>query len=265
MRISFAELNFRMNQHLLRTTTARKKFINTRTGYLISSLFVLLLLSGCASTHLTSQPSSPGSEKASALRQPTPLGALSSLKVGNERFISGKVRTDGQSLKDIQRLSTGQAPEAIVLSCSDSRVPPEIVFDQKLGEMFTVRSAGEALSSQAIASIEFAIAKLGSKLIVVMGHTSCGAVKAAVDTLGGASAGSENLDQLVKDIKPRLRSETAGKIRSQDLAEESLANAKGVARDLMVRSKIISAAVNSGKVKIAVALYNLSDGRVTFE
>lgn len=93
---------------------------------------------------------------------------------------------------DIERLSTGQAPQAIVLSCSDSRVAPEIVFDQKLGEMFTVRSAGEALSSQAIASIEFAIAKLGSKLIVVMGHTKCGAIKAAVDTLSGGSAGSEN-------------------------------------------------------------------------
>ena len=190
---------------------------------------------------------------------------LTDLKSGNQRFVLGKVRTDGQSQSDIQRLSQGQSPRAIILSCSDSRVPPELVFDQKLGEVFTVRSAGESLSGPAIGSIEFAIAKLGSKLIVVMGHTSCGAVKAAVETPDGTSAGSESLDQLVNDIKPRIRFASKSGKHSAELTEESWANARGVAKDLMARSKIISAAVEAGKVKVVVGLYHLSDGKVSFE
>ncbi len=89
----------------------------------------------------------------------------------------------------------GQTPKATVLSCSDSCVPLEVVFDQKLGEMFTVRSAGETLSPQAIGSIEFAIEKWESRLVVDLGHTNCGAVKAAVETGKGQNAGSEKLDE----------------------------------------------------------------------
>jgi carbonic anhydrase len=191
--------------------------------------------------------------------------ALDRLKNGNHRFLSGKVRTDGQSIKDVERLSTRQNPHSVILSCSDSRVPPEIVFDQKLGEIFTVRSAGEALSPTAIASIEFAIANLGTKLIVVLGHTNCGAVKAAIETIGGKSAGSENLDQLMSDIHPRIKSKFDEKNPSKDLKAESWLNAKGVAKDLLSRSTLISKAVSSGKAKIQVGLYNLSSGAVEFE
>lgn len=123
--------------------------------------------------------------------------ALESLKVGNQRFVSGETRQNGQSLNDIARLASGQTPNSIVFSCSDSRLPPEAVFDQKLGEMFTVRTAGETLSPQAIGSIEYGVEKLGIHLVVVLGHTNCGALKAACETLNGASLGSENIDQLV--------------------------------------------------------------------
>lgn len=189
---------------------------------------------------------------------------LSSLKTGNQRFVSGRVRSDGQSKADIERLASGQSPRAIVLSCSDSRLPPETIFDQKLGEIFTVRSAGEALSPQAIASIEFAVAKLGSKLIVVLGHTSCGAVKAAVDTMDGSSAGSPNLDQLVADIRPRIAASVKAKKPEKDLRDPSTANARGIAKDLLARSKILSDAVQSGAVKIQVGLYDLGTGLVEF-
>lgn len=191
--------------------------------------------------------------------------ALKELKSGNQRFLTSKIRTDGQSTKDINRLSKGQAPNSIVLSCSDSRVPPEVVFDQKLGEMFTVRSAGETLSPQAIGSIEYAIEKLGSHLVVVLGHTNCGAVKAAIETIGGKSAGSDNLDKLVHDIHPRIKSKFDEKNPTKDLKEESWLNAKGVAKDLLTRSLLISKAVESGKVKIQVGLYNLETGAVEFE
>ena len=193
------------------------------------------------------------------------LEALYDLKVGNERFISGKVRTDGQAKSDITRLTTGQNPHAVVLSCSDSRVPPEVVFDQKLGELFTVRSAGETLSPQAIGNIEFAIEKLGTHLVFVLGHTNCGAVKAAVETMNGQSAGSENLDKLVEDIHPRIKSKFNEKNPSKDLKEESWLNARGVAKDLVSRSTLIAKSVTSGKIVIKVGLYHLATGSVEFE
>ena len=191
--------------------------------------------------------------------------ALNQLKSGNQRFLTGEIRKDGQAIKDVERLAKSQSPNSILLSCSDSRVPPETVFDQKLGEMFTVRSAGESLSPQAIGSIEFAIEKLGTHLVVVLGHTNCGAVKAAVETFGGKSAGSENLDLLVHDIHPRLKSKFDPVHPSKDLKNESWLNARGVAKDLLSRSKIISSAAQSGKVKLQVGLYDLATGKVEFE
>lgn len=191
--------------------------------------------------------------------------AFEELKMGNQRFLTGKTRKDGQAAKDIVRLSSEQAPNSVVLSCSDSRVPPEAVFDQKLGEMFTVRSAGETLSPEAIASIEFAIAKLGTHLVVVMGHTNCGAVKAAVETIEGKSAGSESLDKLVADIRPQINSGLGEHHPSKNLKAESWLNAKGVAKDLVRRSSLLSKAVENGKVKVQVGLYDLETGSVEFE
>lgn len=205
------------------------------------------------------------SESGLAASQSDTDRVLVDLKHGNERFVSGQTRSDGQNKNDIARLATGQKPRAIVLSCSDSRVPPEAVFDQKLGEMFTVRSAGETLSPQAIGSIEFAIANLGSRLVVVLGHTNCGAVKAAIETKVGQSAGSENLDRLVADIRPRLGANPKDGKASKDLKLESWLNARGVAKDLLTRSSLLATAVASGKVAIKVGLYNLADGKVEFE
>lgn len=189
--------------------------------------------------------------------------SLEWLKHGNTRFHKKHFRNDGESAADVERLSHGQSPHAIVVSCSDSRVPPEIVFDQKLGEIFTVRNAGMTLDNNAIGSIEYALEHLGSKLIVVMGHTKCGAVKAAMDTMGGKDAGSPALNALVKDIQPRLQS-TAGKPVSTDLADESWANIDGVAQDLMRRSTIVRKRVESGDIQIQGALYQLNSGLVDF-
>ena len=191
--------------------------------------------------------------------------AISQLKAGNRRFVDQHPSQDGQNQRDVQRLAKGQAPKAIVLSCSDSRVPPELVFNQGLGDLFAVRTAGETLSPEVIASIEYAVAKLGSHLIVVLGHSNCGAVKAAIETMGGKSAGSDHLDQLVRDIHPRIRSVLKPEHPSTDLKAESWANAKAAKDELLVRSKIISEASQSGKVRFAVGLYDLSTGAVEFE
>ncbi len=190
--------------------------------------------------------------------------ALSWLKNGNNRYLTNKLRTDGQSAKDRQRLSTGQHPHSIILSCSDSRVPPEILFDQKLGEIFVVRAAGEALDNATIASIEYAVAHLGANLLVVMGHDSCGAIKAAFETLGGADAGSPFLNNLVKDIHPRIQS-FAGKKISDHGVDESWANVHGIAKDLIERSAIIREAVANNGFKIAKSVYHLSSGQVEWK
>ncbi|MEZ0391563.1 MAG: carbonic anhydrase [Pseudobdellovibrionaceae bacterium] len=193
--------------------------------------------------------------------------ALGWLKNGNTRFQKMSLRKDGQSPKDVKRLSSGQTPHSIVLSCSDSRVPPELVFDQKLGEIFVVRNAGEIPDTASIASIEYAVEHLGAQLLVVMGHTSCGAVKAALSTMDGSDAGSPSLNALVQDIHPRL-SEFKGRApasASANVETESWANADGVVRDLLKRSPLIRAKVASGELKIQSALYHLDNGKVDFD
>lgn len=197
-------------------------------------------------------------------REAGPIAAdksLSMLKNGNTRFMKGHLRRDGATKTDRERLATGQKPHAIVLSCSDSRVPPEVVFDQKLGEIFTVRTAGQALDAAAIASIEYAVSHLGSNLILVMGHESCGAVKAALATLKGGDAGSPWLNKLVADLHPHLKrfSELS---QTDGVLVESWANVEGVTSDLLERSEIVRRLVESGQVNIQKALYHLASGEV---
>jgi carbonic anhydrase len=190
--------------------------------------------------------------------------ALRWLKNGNTRFVKGNLRNDGQSHKDIERLTSGQKPHTVIISCSDSRVPPEIIFDQKLGEIFVIRTAGETLDPTSIASIEYALEHLGTKNLMVMGHTQCGAVTAALSTLDGKDAGSDNLNKLVADIHPRIAA-YKGRVRSANLAEESWANVNGVIADLQKRSKIINDKVKSHDVQISGSLYHLDSGKVEFK
>ncbi len=187
--------------------------------------------------------------------------ALGWLKNGNIRYTKNHLRKDGMGKKDIERLSTGQTPHSIILSCSDSRVPPELVFDQKLGEIFVVRTAGESLDNAALASIEYAVEHLGSQLIVVMGHTSCGAVKAAHGAAAGADIGSPYLNALVADIQPRIASKMRKKA-SDSFEEEGWDNAKGAAKALVEKSKIVREAVKAGKLRVEPALYYLKSGKV---
>lgn len=193
-----------------------------------------------------------------------PAIALSWLKNGNRRFVKHYLRNDGAAMKDVQRLATGQKPHTIVLSCSDSRVPPELVFDQKLGEIFVVRTAGEALDAMALASIEYAYEHLGARHLLVMGHTDCGAVKAAYGTLKGGDAGSPWLNQLVADIQPRIRAVSEDK-PSNHFITEGWANVKGVARDLPQRSNILREAIESGKLGVSQGLYHLDNGEVEWQ
>jgi carbonic anhydrase len=189
--------------------------------------------------------------------------ALDALRTGNKRYQSGFLKSGGISGGDRDRLHYEQHPHAIVLSCSDSRVPPEIVFDQKLGEIFTIRTAGEALDYSEIASIEYAIEHLHSPLLVVMGHTQCGGIKAAMAT-SVEKIKSPYLAKMVQDIQPRIQYWKTHQ-HSVDYAEESFANAIGISKDLRLKSKIIDEAVTQGKLQIVAALYFVDSGLVVWQ
>lgn len=198
--------------------------------------------------------------------------SLRYLRNGNIRYRKSYLRKDGQSAKDIARVSKGQKPHAIVVSCSDSRVPPEIVFDQKLGEIFVVRTAGQALSPEVVASIEYAVANLGSRLILVLGHSACGAVHATADAISGKADeshkgpldASENIAALVKNLRPRIE-ETVRSQPSKNLVNEGWANVRGAARELFQMSPYLQEALRTGQVRVVGALYELETGAVDFK
>ncbi len=178
------------------------------------------------------------------------------LKNGNERFVADKLDGKLQDSGRRDELTAGQSPYAIILSCADSRVVPELAFDAGLGELFVVRVAGNVANSSSIASIEYAVAHLNTEVIVVLGHESCGAVSAAMS--GGDNG--YNLNHLLGHITPALHA--AGKDAS--IAEVVKKNAELTAHELSNRSKIIGDAVESGKVEVLPAYYNLDSGKVDF-
>lgn len=192
-----------------------------------------------------------------------PRESLELLRQGNQRFVENKMTSPRRDDKTRLELATTQRPFAIVLSCSDSRVPPEVVFDQGLGDVFVVRNAGHVLDAGPIASIEYALEHLGARLIVVMGHESCGAVKAALSTPMGKSAGSVDLDRLVAKIRPYLGS--LKPISSDKLLRGPVkANTAGVARELVKKSAIVREKLQHQEVSLVTAIYGLSSGQVEF-
>ncbi len=177
------------------------------------------------------------------------------LKKGNSRFVQDQLERNNQDNQRKKDLTSGQSPFAIILSCADSRVVPELAFDTGLGELFVCRVAGNIANTDTVASIEYAVANCGSKAIVVLGHQSCGAVTAAVK--GGDNG--YNLNHLLSQITPAVAGTS-----SDDINEVVKQNAKNVGMDLVNRSSIIAQAVQSGDVKIVPAYYSLENGSVEF-
>jgi len=186
--------------------------------------------------------------------------ALSRLQRGNARFVE---RAQDGEARDLRPHVNGQRPHTIVLSCSDSRVPVEMIFEQSMGDLFVVRVAGQALDSSVLASIEYAIENLDVHLVVVLGHEGCGAIAAVVNTPAGASTGSAHLDALLADIRPRLAAAgTAPGRATKSVLRESAMNALGVARDLPLRSPVVAARLAADRLLVRAALYHLGTGRV---
>lgn len=191
--------------------------------------------------------------------------AYSMLQSGNMRFYEGQAKHPKQAPSYREALADGQKPHSIIISCSDSRVPPETVFDQGLGEVFTIRLAGHVLNADAIASAEYAVEHLGPKFLLVMGHESCGAVKAAIATKPGSSAGSPSLDELVAKIRPNIEKQMKMLTAEEKLYRAPVkAHVTATIKDLLDRSAIIRSAVEKKELLVGSAIYNLRSGHVEF-
>jgi len=176
-------------------------------------------------------------------------------------LFSGNAAYVEKSKADVRKeLAKGQKPYAVVVACSDSRVSPEIIFNESLGKIFVIRTAGNVVDPITIGSIEYAVEHLGTPFIVVLGHQSCGAIKAALESKGHAEG---NIGEIIKKITPAVT-----KVKSTAKAEDNVEylvikqNVKNVIDNITSKSKIISEEKNHGKVQIIGAYYSIETGKV---
>ena len=193
-------------------------------------------------------------QKLSAQTNLSPDAALQELLAGNQRFAANQLTSIEHDLAILKEQTVGkQEPFAAVLACADSRVPVELVFDQTIGHIFVTRVAGNVVTPEIIASLEYGVAVLGVKTLVVLGHSNCGAVKAAMkaDTVPG------QISTLYQHLRPAVE-QSAG-----NFAKAIETNAKIQAELLRTSSTVIRDAVKAGKVKIEAGVYDLATGKVT--
>ena len=195
----------------------------------------------------------------------SPTDALQRLRDGNRRFVAGE-RGDANSVSEARRaeLVGGQNPFAAIVACSDSRVPVELLFDQGLGDLFVIRVAGNIVAPSQIGSVEFATAKLGTRLVVVLGHSNCGAIDAALQAIASSGeAASPNLRAIVDSIRPALEPLVATG-SDVDLAEAVAANVRQSVVQLRESSSILQDFENAGDIMIVGAEYSIESGEVEF-
>lgn len=195
--------------------------------------------------------------------QSNPVSAWKSLREGNERFMNGTLQHPNQGAADRAKLVGGQSPTAVLFGCGDSRVAAELIFDQGLGDMFVVRTAGHVVDDSVLGSIEYGVGVLNAPLIVVLGHDSCGAVKATLDALDGGAVPGGFIRSIVEKVSPsvllgrREGLESVDEIEARHVVETS--------RLLMERSKIVAERVESGDCAIACVTYKLAEGRAQLQ
>src|SRR6478752_1890546 len=194
----------------------------------------------------------------------TPDDAIGRLKAGNERFRAGK-SVNCDLMAQVKQTADGQAPYAAIVGCIDSRVAPELVFDQRIGDVFCARVAGAIVNPDIIGSLEYATKVVGARAIVVLGHNSCGAIKSAVDDVKLGN----NIAALLKNFQPALATLTKADGRRdshtaplvQKVAE---ASARLTAASLTRRSPVIKQLVDAKQLKIAAAMHDITTGKVSW-
>lgn len=235
-------------------------FLGRRSFLKLAGVSSLGIATTAGSSVLWSGEKAVAQQPATTRPRPKPVSpeeALQKLLQGNERFVTERRENPRQSRIRLQETEVAQYPFASILGCADSRVPAEIVFDQGLGDLFVVRVAGNVASQTAIGSLEFASAVLGSQLIVVVGHSRCGAVSAAIkgDPLPG------RIGVFVEEIKPAV---TLVKSQAGDIEQNSIvSNVKYQAAKLAESSTILRSLIDQGKLKIVGGRYDLATGKFT--
>lgn len=195
--------------------------------------------------------------------------ALERLRAGNRRFVSGRLSHDTLASEARRReVAAGQEPFAIILGCSDSRVPAEIIFDQGLGDLFVIRVAGNIVAPSQVGSVEFAAARYGTRLVVVLGHSQCGAVLATLETLEHkGDAGSRNLRSIVDRVRPSVEALLAGgsRLDPDALLDRAVrANIRASADHLRHGSEILERLIAEEGLLVVGAEYSLETGEVRF-
>jgi carbonic anhydrase len=192
-----------------------------------------------------------------------PAEGLARLQAGNERFVAGK-SVNCDLLAQVKATASGQAPYACIVGCIDSRVPPELVFDQRIGDVFTARVAGNFVNTDIIGSLEFATKLADAKVIVVLGHSECGAVKGAVDDakLGLLTAMLENIKPAVAANASYAGDKTSKSKSFVQMVADT--NAKLAAKMLTDKSAVLKELVDAKQLVIASAMHDISTGKVTF-
>ena len=195
-----------------------------------------------------------------AMPNSNPLAAWKALKEGNQRFVEGKPLHPSQSIEDRTRLANGQKPTAVVFGCADSRVAAEIIFDAGLGDMFVVRTAGHVVDSAVLGSIEYAVSILDVPLVVVLGHDSCGAVKAALSALDDGVMPGGYVRDVVERVTPSILMGRHAGLTRVDEFEARHVNETVI--QLRTRSSTVSQRIAAGSLAIVGLTYHLADGRV---
>ena len=221
-----------------------------------------LLGAGGAAAFAASLPlGAPARAQAAGFVDPTSDDALAMLREGNRAFVAGEPARPEIGPERRAALAEGQSPFAVVLSCSDSRVPPEVLFGMGLGEIFVIRNAGNTLGVAALGSIEYGVAVLGAPLVVVLGHESCGAVKAAVDVVEQNATFPGDIGEMIQPIIPAVLEAQGG---GGDLLDRSVrANVDRVAAQLR-GEPLLAEAIAEGRTRVVGARYDLDEGRVEF-
>jgi carbonic anhydrase len=186
--------------------------------------------------------------------------ALQELQEGNQRFVNGQMQHRGQTPQRRHQLAQFQQPFAVILACSDSRVPAEVVFDQGLGDLFVIRVAGNIVDAAVLGSIEYAVDHLATPLVVVMGHQSCGAVSATLESLQHHTTPHSNIAALVSAITPAV---AVAEQRRGDLLDNTIRANAEQSRDAIVNAPEVKGALDSGALKVVSTYYDLDAGTAT--
>lgn len=189
-----------------------------------------------------------------------PEAVLADLKAGNQRFVAGKMKHPNASRQRLQETARGQAPQATILGCSDSRVPPELIFDAGVGDLFVVRVAGNVAEEHTLGSIEYAAEHLNVPVVVVLGHHQCGAVKATAEATGPVEM---NIGALVREIQPAVDEVKKAPASKDGVVHDAIhLHALKQAEALSTKSPVLKHLIEAGKVKVVTAVYDLDTGKI---